>query len=36
MRRSFDALAEHVRTILSHNPMSGHRFVFRNRSAPRV
>ena len=36
MRRSFDALAEHVRTILSHNPMSGHLFVFRNRSAQRV
>lgn len=36
MRRSFDALAEHVRTILSHDPMSGHLFVFRNRSAQRV
>jgi transposase len=36
MRRSFDALAEHVRTILSHNPMGGHLFVFRNRSAQRV
>ena len=36
MRRSFDRLAEHVRTILSHDPTSGHRFVFRNRSAQRV
>jgi transposase len=36
MRRSFDALAEHVRMILSHDPMSGHLFVFRNRSAQRV
>lgn len=36
MRRSFDALAEHVRTILSHDPMSGHLFVFRNRSSQRM
>ena len=36
MRRSFDALAEHVRAILSHDPMGGHLFVFRNRSAERV
>jgi transposase len=36
MRRSFDALAEHVRTILAHDPLSGHLFVFRNRSAERV
>ncbi len=36
MRRSFDALAEHVRTILAHDPLSGHLFVFRNRSAQRV
>jgi len=36
MRRSFDALAEHVRTILAGDPMSGHLFVFRNRSAQRV
>ncbi len=36
MRRSFDALAEHVRTILAHDPMGGHLFVFRNRSAERV
>jgi transposase len=36
MRRSFDALAEHVRAILSQDPMSGHLFVFRSRSAQRV
>jgi hypothetical protein len=30
MRRSFDALAEHVRAILAHDPMAGHLFVFRN------
>jgi transposase len=36
MRRSFDALAEHVRTILAGDPMSGHLFVFRNRMAQRV
>jgi transposase len=36
MRRSFDRLAEHVRTILSHDPTSGHLFVFRNRSGERV
>ena len=36
MRRSFDALAEHVRTILDGDPMSGHLFVFRNRSSQRV
>lgn len=36
MRRSFDALAEHVRTILARDPLSGHLFVFRNRSAERV
>lgn len=36
MRRSFDALAEHVRTILATDPMSGHLFVFRNRTAQRL
>lgn len=36
MRRSFDALAEHVRAILAGDPMSGHLFVFRNRSSQRV
>jgi len=36
MRRSFDALAEHVRMILAGDPMSGHLFVFRNRTSQRV
>ena len=36
MRRSFDALAEHVRAILTGDPMSGHLFVFRNRTGQRV
>jgi transposase len=36
MRRGFDRLAEHVRVILAQDPMSGHLFVFRNRSAERV
>lgn len=36
MRRSFDGLAEHVRTFLGHDPLSGNMFVFRNRSSLRV
>lgn len=36
MRRSFDRLAEHVRTILAQDPLSGHLFVFRNRSGERI
>lgn len=36
MRRSFDRLAEHVRTILASDPLSGHLFVFRNRCGERV
>lgn len=36
MRRSFDALAEQVRVILAGDPLSGHLFVFRNRSGQRV
>ena len=36
MRRSFDGLAEHVRTFLGHDPLCGHMFVFRNNSAQRV
>ena len=36
VRRSFDRLAEHVRVILASDPMAGHLFVFRNRSAERV
>jgi transposase len=36
LRKSFDALAEAVRTFLGHDPLSGSLFVFRNRSAQRV
>jgi transposase len=36
MRRSFDRLAEHVRTILVGDPTSGHLFVFRNRGGERL
>ena len=36
MRRSFDGLAEHVRTFLGHDPLSGNMFVFHNRSCHRV
>jgi transposase len=36
MRKSFDSLAEVVRTFLGHDPLSGNLFVFRNRSAQRV
>ena len=32
MRRSFDTLAEIVRTSLGHDPKSGHLFVFRNKA----
>ena len=32
MRRSFDTLAEVVRTSLGHEPRSGHLFVFRNKA----
>jgi transposase len=32
MRRSFDTLAEIVRTSLGQEPLSGHLFVFRNKS----
>ena len=31
-----DGLAEVVRAFLGHDPLSGHMFVFRNRSAQRV
>jgi transposase len=36
MRKSFDGLAEVVRSFLGHNPLSGHLFVFRNRGGHRV
>lgn len=36
MRKSFDSLAEVVRAFLGHDPLCGHLFVFRNRSAERV
>jgi transposase len=36
MRKSFDGLAEVVRAFLGHDPLSGHLFVFRNRSGQRV
>jgi transposase len=32
MRKRFDALAEVVRSFLGHDPLSGHLFVFRNKS----
>jgi transposase len=36
MRQGFDRLAARVREQLGHNPLGGHLFVFRNRSAERV
>jgi transposase len=36
MRRSFDGLAQLVREWLSGDPLSGHIFVFRNKSADRI
>ena len=36
MRKSFDTLAEHVRTFLGHDPLCGSLFVFRSRSAERL
>lgn len=32
MRKSFDGLAEVVRSFLAHDPLSGNLFVFRNKS----
>lgn len=36
MRKSFDGLAEVVRSFLGRDPQSGHLFVFRNKSTQRV
>jgi transposase len=36
MRKSFDSLAEAVRSFLGHDPLSGSLFVFRNRGGERV
>ncbi len=36
MRRSFDALAAQVERAFGQNPLSGHLFVFRNRSGDRL
>jgi transposase len=36
MRKSFDALAEVVRAFLTHDPLSGNLFVFRNRGGQLV
>jgi transposase len=36
MRKSFDSLAEIVRTFLGQDPLSGHLFVFRNKSSQRL
>lgn len=36
MRKSFDGLAEVVRTFLGHDPLSGDLFVFRNKSSERL
>lgn len=36
MRRSFDGLLELVRAFLGQDPLSGHLFVFRNKTGDRV
>jgi transposase len=36
MRKSFDGLAEVVRTFLGHDPLSGQLFVFRNKNSQRL
>lgn len=36
LRRSFDSLAACTETLLQQDPLSGHLFVFRNRSGDRV
>ena len=36
MRKGFDTLASAVQTVLSHDPHSGHCFVFRNKVGDRI
>lgn len=36
MRKSFDSLAELVRSFLAHDPLSGNLFVFRNKRSQRL
>src|SRR5580698_7407413 len=36
MRKSFDSLAEVVRSFLAHDPLSGNLFVFRNKAGHRL
>jgi len=36
LRRSFDGLSNEVRTVLGHDPLSGHVFVFLNRRKTQV
>ena len=36
MRRSFDRLSGMVKEYLGHDPLSGHLFVFRNKSADKI
>src|SRR6516165_5665298 len=36
LRKSFDGLAALVETVLSADPLSGHLFVFRNKSGDRL
>jgi transposase len=36
MRRSFNGLYAHVQTVLAQNPLSGHLFLFTNKSKNRV
>lgn len=36
MRKSFDGLAEVVRSFLGHDPLSGSMFVFRNKNSQRL
>jgi transposase len=36
LRKSFEGLSNEVRTVLSHDPLSGHVFVFLNRRRNQV